>query len=167
MIKQISTTVLISILVSLVVFAVFNTKTVDFSGFSRQSSMNVIPVDSTDGFSVGTTTNSALMTYIGGGTCPLVSDSSVAATSTGTATCATSGSQVGDIVVIAGLATTTTKIAAQWAIVGTIAGSESTTVRILNLTGTAAVPSATNGLGSSTPYSIFRVTSPSSSIFLR
>lgn len=95
------------------------------------------------------------LSLIAAGTCSLVSDSSVAATSTGTGTCVTTGSQAGDVVMIS-LATTTTKIAAQWAVIGTVAGSDSTTVRLLNLTGTAAVPSATNGFGSSTQYQVFR-----------
>ena len=47
-------------------------------------------------------------------------------------------------------------MAAQWAIIGTVAGTDSATVRLLNLTGTAAVPSATNGLGSSTQYWVVR-----------
>lgn len=85
------------------------------------------------------------------GTCSLVSDTSIAATSTGTGTCAVTGAVAGDIVFVS-LATTTTKIAAQWAIVGTVATTDSVTVRLLNQTGTAAVPSATNGLGSSTQY---------------
>lgn len=89
------------------------------------------------------------------GTCSLVTTTSVAATSTGTATCATTGSLAGDQVFIS-LATTTTKIAAQWVIVGTVAGTDTTTVRLLNLTGTAGVPSATNGFGSSTPYYFVR-----------
>jgi hypothetical protein len=95
------------------------------------------------------------LTLVGSGTCSLVSNSSIAATSTGTGTCVTTGSIAGDQVVIS-LATTTTKIAAQWALVGTVATTDSTTVRLLNLTGTAAVPSATNGLGSSTQYAIYR-----------
>lgn len=85
------------------------------------------------------------------GTCSLVSDSSIAATSTGTGTCAVTGAVAGDIVMVS-LSTTTTKIAAQWQVIGTVATTDSVTVRLLNLTGTAAVPSATNGFGSSTQY---------------
>ena len=85
------------------------------------------------------------------GTCTLVSDSSIAATSTGTGTCAVTGAVAGDMVFIS-LATTTTKMAAQWALVGTVATTDSVTVRLLNQTGTAAVPSATSGFGSSTQY---------------
>lgn len=95
------------------------------------------------------------LTLVKTGTCSLVSNSSIAATSTGTGTCATTGSVAGDVVVVS-LATTTTKIAAQYAIIGTVAGTDSTTVRLLNLTGTAAVPAATNGFGSSTQYQVFR-----------
>lgn len=108
------------------------------------------------GITVGLPASSpANLALISAGTCSLVSDSSIAATSTGTGTCATTGSLAGDVVIV-GLATTTTKLAAQYAIVGTVATTDSTTVRLLNLTGGAAVPSATNGLGSSTPYAIYR-----------
>lgn len=89
------------------------------------------------------------------GTCSLVSNVEIAATSTGTGTCAATGAVAGDRVFVS-LATTTTKVAAQWVIVGTVAAADSVTVRLLNQTGTAAVPSATNGLGSSTQYWIVR-----------
>ena len=89
------------------------------------------------------------------GTCTLVADTSIAATSTGTGTCATVGSLAGDQVFIS-LATTTTKQAANFIPLGTVAGTDSTTIRLFNLTGVAAVPSATNGFGSSTQYQIFR-----------
>ncbi len=163
MIKQISILVVISILSSLLVFSLLK-EDVSFAGFSRMSSVNVIPTESTDGFSVGTTTNASLVTYVGGGTCTLVSDSSIAATSTGTGTCATTGSQAGDIVFL-GVATTTTKQTANIIPIGIIAGSNSTTVRLFNLTGAAIVPAAVNGFGSSTPYSVFRMTTTSSSLF--
>lgn len=107
------------------------------------------------GLVVGSGSNLSLVLA---GTCSLVSDSSIAATSTGTGTCATTGSKAGDVVVVS-LATTTTKMAAQYAVVGTVAGTDSTTVRLLNLTGAAAVPSATDGMGSSTQYWVFRTQS--------
>lgn len=163
-------TIGVSVLLSLLLvlgLGGFGSQSISLAGFNRTSSVNVIPVDSTDGFSVGTTTNATLITYIGSGTCTLTSNSSIAATSTGTGTCATPGSQVGDIVTVGPLATTTTNLNAQWNLIGAVAGSESTTVRLLNLTGTAAVPAATSGLGSTTPYQIFRVTSAPSSMFDR
>lgn len=89
------------------------------------------------------------------GTCNLTADTSITATTTGTATCATTGSVAGDQVFVE-LATTTTKMAAQYMVVGTVAGTDSTTVRLLNLTGVTAVPAATNGFGSTTPYWIVR-----------
>lgn len=100
-------------------------------------------------------TSSPWMSVISSGTCSLVADTSIAATSTGTATCATTGSQVGDQIFIS-LATTSTALSRQYSIIGTVAGSNSSTVRLLNLTGTAAVPSATNSFGSSTQYQILR-----------
>lgn len=110
-------------------------------------------VKTTGDLTVGSSGNA--LTLVKTGTCSLVSDSSIAATSTGTGTCATTGSLAGDVVMVS-LATTTTKIAAQYAVIGTVAGTDTTTVRLLNLTGTAAVPSATNGFGSSTQYQVFR-----------
>jgi hypothetical protein len=167
--KQTIVSVVASVILSTIValIIVSNYTPMSFAGFTRQSSLNLIPVESTDGFSIGTTTNASLITYMGGGTCSLVSDASIAATSTGSGTCATTGSQVGDIVIIGPFATTTTKIAAQYSIIGALAGSNTSSVRLLNLTGTAAVPSATNGLGSSTPYRIYRIATPSSDIFNR
>lgn len=92
------------------------------------------------------------------GTCTLTSNASIAATSTGTGTCATTGTLAGDIVVVS-LATTTTNLNAQYSLIGTVAATDSTTVRLLNLTGVAAVPAATSGFGSSTQYQVFRTVS--------
>lgn len=129
---------------------------IGFGAINREITTITNPQKFTQGFYVGTTTSAAPITSsIIHGTCSLVSDSSIAATSTGTGTCAAVGAQAGDQVFVS-LATTTTKIAAQWALVGTVAGSNTVTVRLLNLTGTAAVPSATNGFGSSTQYWIVR-----------
>lgn len=159
--------ILVSVLLSLVIGSFFfGGSGPTFSGFSRTSSVNVIPEESTDGFSVGTTTNAALIKYIGGGTCTLTADTSITATSTGTGTCATTGSQVGDIIVF-NVSTTTTKQSANIIPIGTIAGSNSSTIRLFNLTGGNIVPSAVNGFGSSSPYQIFRVTSISSEAFNR
>lgn len=94
-------------------------------------------------------------TLVLSGTCNLTSDSSIAATSTGTGSCSTPGTVAGDRVFVS-LSTTTTKLAAQYSLIGTVAGTDTTTVRLLNLTGTSAVPSATNGLGSSTQYYVYR-----------
>lgn len=108
------------------------------------------------GITIGLPTYSpANLALISAGTCSLVSDSSIAATTTGTGTCATTGSLSGDIVLVS-LSTTTTKMAAQYSVVGTVAATDSTTVRLLNLTGANAVPSATNAFGSSTQYQVFR-----------
>ena len=116
-------------------------------------STNFTQLYTANGIKIGSSGNG--VTQALHGTCTLVSDSSIAATSTGTGTCVTTGSVAGDQVFIS-LATTTTKMAAQWNILGTVAGTDTTTVRLQNNTGTAAVPSATNGLGSSTQYWIVR-----------
>ncbi len=124
---------------------------VDTGGISITGTSALAAVTATS-LSLGGATG---LTFVKSGTCSLVSDASIAATSTGTGTCATSGSLAGDRVFIE-IATTTTKVAAQYTVAGTVATTDSTTVRLINLTGGAAVPSATNGFGSSTEYSIFR-----------
>lgn len=93
------------------------------------------------------------------GTCDLTSNSSITATTTGSATCATTGSLAGDVVIVGPLATTTTKITAQYEMLGAVAGTDTTTVTLLNLTGGNATPGSLSGFGSSTPYQIFRTTS--------
>lgn len=125
-----------------------------YFGGTATTTISTAGAIATPSLQVGLTSGTAI-TQIIKGTCSLVSDASIAATSTGTGTCATVGSLAGDKVFI-NLATTTTKVAAQYAIVGAVAGTDTTTVRLLNLTGGAAVPSATDGLGSSTQYMIIR-----------
>jgi hypothetical protein len=148
-------------------FVAFGNPSENFAGL-----YNTNPTQFINGFSAGTAsqfsvnsdgevsslvvgTDGSAVTEMLKGTCSLVSDSSIAATSTGTGTCAISGLVAGDKVFVS-LATTTTKIAAQWAIIGTVAGTDSATVRLLNQTGTAAVPAATYGFGSSTQYWVVR-----------
>lgn len=123
-------------------------------GKSNQLTISNAGVIATTG-TVKIGTNGTALSLVGSGTCTLVSDASIVATTTGTATCVTTGSLAGDRVFVS-FSTTTTKIAAQYVIAGTVAGTDSTTVRLINLTGTDAVPSATNGFGSSTSYSIYR-----------
>ena len=122
------------------------------NGFAAGNAQQFL-VDGSGLLTVGAKGNA--LTLIGHGTCSLVSDASIAATSTGTGTCVTTGSLAGDQVFVS-LSTTTTKLAAQYSLVGAVAGTDTTTVRLLNLTGTAAVPSATNGFGSTTQYTIYR-----------
>lgn len=97
----------------------------------------------------------ALYTQTYSGTCTLVSDSSIAATSTGSGTCAISGLLAGDKVYI-GIATTSVEMTRNIVPIGVIAGANSATIRLLNLTGAAIVPSSINGFGSSTPYTVWR-----------
>jgi hypothetical protein len=106
-----------------------------------------------DGLRVGRGGQELKLVYAG--TCTLVSDSSIAATSTGTGTCAISGLLAGDIVDFR-VATTSTAIDRQIVPIGVIAGTNSATVRLLNLTGTAKVPGAVPSFGSSSPYKVFR-----------
>ncbi len=89
------------------------------------------------------------------GTCNIVSDSSIAATSTGSGTCAISGLLAGDHVML-DIATTSTALSRALVPMGVIAGTDSATIRLFNLTGAATTPGAIPGFGSSTPYSVFR-----------
>lgn len=90
------------------------------------------------------------------GTCTILADASVAATSTKNFDCAFTGARSGDIVVAALQASST--LASQYVIKGVTASSTADylTFSILNLTGGAAVPAATNGFGSSTQVELFR-----------
>jgi hypothetical protein len=100
-------------------------------------------------------TGSAL-SLVKSGTCVLTSNTSIAATTTGQATCATTGSKAGDIVYL-NLATTTTTLSKQFLLLpNTVATTDSTTVTIVNLTGAVGVPAAVPTLGSTTQYQIFR-----------
>lgn len=99
--------------------------------------------------------NGGELTFIKAGTCNLTSDTSIAATSTGTGTCAITGALAGDIVTVS-LATTSTNINSQFLVEGTVATTNSATVRLVNLTGVARVPASVSGFGSSTQYQIFR-----------
>lgn len=90
------------------------------------------------------------------GTCTILANASVAATSTSNFDCAFTGAVSGDKVV-ASLAASST-LASQYVIKGVSASSTSDfiTFSILNLTGGAAVPAATNGFGSSTQIILVR-----------
>ena len=100
-------------------------------------------------------TGSAL-TLVKKGTCTILANSSIAATSTANADCAFTGVLSGDVV-MAHLAASTT-LASQYVIKGYNASTTAgfVTFSILNLTGGAAVPGATVGFGSSTEVEIFR-----------
>lgn len=103
--------------------------------------------------------NGSRYSLVASGTCVLTSNSSIAATSTGQGTCATTGSLAGDIVYL-NLATTTTVLSKQFVLLpNTVAGTDTTTVTIVNLTGTSGTPAAVPTLGSTTQYQIFRTTS--------
>lgn len=123
-------------------------------GITNYDAITIVPADSGDGFVVGSSGSS--YTLIKSGTCVLTSNSSINATSTGQGTCATTGSVAGDTVLL-NLATTTTAITKQFHLLpNTVAGTDSTTVTVVNLTGAAGVPAAIPTLGSSTQYQIWR-----------
>lgn len=90
------------------------------------------------------------------GTCSILANASVSATSTKNFDCAFDGVKAGDKVFVHQVASST--LASQYVIKGYVASSTDgyITFSILNLTGGAAVPAATNGFGSSTEVSVFR-----------
>lgn len=92
------------------------------------------------------------------GTCTLLANFSIAATSTRDVDCAVTGVVEGDKVFLSLSTTTGNGIASQYSIVGTHASTTSgfVTAKLLNLTGTAATPAATANFGSSTQYYIVR-----------
>lgn len=142
-----------NILISLAILIVGFGAGYGFGGDSFQGTTNLDRLDLSEGFTLGS--GATTLTNLKSGTCTLVSDSSIAATSTGTGTCAITGVAAGDEVFIS-LATTTTNMNSQYAVVGTVATTDSVTVRLLNLTGAAAVPGSVSGLGSSTQYWVSR-----------
>lgn len=85
-------------------------------------------------------------------TCNPIANTSIAATSTGYIYCTGLTGITSSDKVFAGFATSTNAIADQWAIVGASASTTAGAVdiKIMNLTGTAAVPSAASTVASST-----------------
>lgn len=141
---------IVAILIAVIALgvAVFKDGSPQFSGLSF-AQVRSFP----DGLKVGRSGDELKLVLAG--TCSLVSDSSIAATSTGTGTCAISGLQAGDIVDFR-IATTSTAQSRNFIPIGVIAGTDSATVRLFNLTGGALVPSSISGFGSSSPYKVFR-----------
>jgi len=94
------------------------------------------------------------------GTCTLVANASIAASSTASVPCALSSGTVqsGDLVFVT-LSTTTEAVAMNYIVAGAKASTTNSAyldVKLLNLTGGAAIPAATAGFGSSTQYLIIR-----------
>lgn len=120
-----------------------------FAGTNRQ--INI----SRDGTMTIGTSGSAL-SVVAKGTCSILANASVAATSTKNFDCAFSGVRAGDIV-MAHLSASST-LASQYVVKGYVASSTDgyITFSVLNLTGAAAIPAATNGFGSSTEIVILR-----------
>lgn len=150
MTKQAIVSGIVSAIVALV--AVFSFGGGNFAGVSHLSGLNV----GADGLSVGTASTASTLSYVQKGTCTILANSSVAATSTANFDCVAAGVEDGDTVFVTQAASST--IASQYVIKGAVASSTDgyITFSILNLRGTAATPAATNGFGSSTAYLIIR-----------
>lgn len=109
------------------------------------------------GIVVGSNTFSpSNLSLVKAGTCSILANASVAATSTANFDCAFTGVRSGDVVVVTQVSSST--VASQYVIKGANASSTADfiTFSVLNLTGAAATPAATNGFGSSTQVLIFR-----------
>lgn len=96
-------------------------------------------------------TNGSRLGPIMSGTCNLTSDSSITATTTGTATCTITGLVAGDYCGVE-IATTSVALSRAFVNMGAVASADTCTVRLFNMTGGNLVPSSLNGFGSSTPY---------------
>lgn len=101
-------------------------------------------------------TEGSIYTLIKSGTCTLLANTSITATSTGNVDCAITGIKSGDLVFMRLAASTT--LASQYVMKSAQASTTNgyATVQLINLTGATAVPAATNGFGSSTAYQIYR-----------
>lgn len=90
------------------------------------------------------------------GTCFLLADFSITATTTRNVDCAITDAVAGDRIQLTLAASTT--LASQYIVKSSQASSTSgfATAQLVNLTGGNAVPSATNGFGSTTEYRLFR-----------
>lgn len=89
------------------------------------------------------------------GTCTLLANYSIAASTTANVDCLIPDAVAGDVVRLQLAASTT--LASQYMIKAAAATSTgAVTAQITNLTGATAVPAATNGFGSSTVYQLWR-----------
>lgn len=90
------------------------------------------------------------------GTCDILANASITASSTKNFDCAASGVVASDKIFVT--ASALTGVGAQYVIKGAVASSTSgwITFSLINLTGGDAVPAATVGFGSSTSYAAFR-----------
>lgn len=113
-------------------------------------------VNNTGTFTQGS--SGTAITQIIATTCTILANSSIAATSTGSADCAVTGVQAGDKVVDVTLATTTPVTNLGIQIVGANASSTAgwVTFKLLNLTGAAVTPGSQANFGSSTQVLIIR-----------
>ena len=96
------------------------------------------------------------LTLVEKGTCDLLANFSITASTTRNVDCAIADARSGDVVIL-NLAASTT-LASQYVIKSSQASSSSGygTAQLLNLTGGTAVPAATYGFGSSTQYTLLR-----------
>lgn len=150
--KTLIITLVAVIAIVLVAFVVTSTKSTPAQvAVGGTSNFDTIGVTGLYVGSSGTT-----LTGIFTGTCSILANASVAATSTSNFDCVAADAVSGDKVFVAQLASST--LASQYVIKGVRASTTSgfITFSILNLTGTSAVPAATNGFGSSTAYFIVR-----------
>lgn len=124
-------------------------------GITNYDSLTLTPTVSSEGLKVGTSSPNTINNFLVG-SCALISDVSVAASTTVPVDCAVTGVVPGDIVV-AQLATTTASGLNQvWSISGAKASTTAGFITtLLRNNGAAAVPSVI-GVGSTTSYIIIR-----------
>lgn len=169
MIKKIVYSLIGLAVLCLIAYGLFHTKTNVLGGANQCASgqtclpsmeftgansgvTNTLQIDSGT-FQLGSGSSFSL---IKSGTCSILANASVTASTTSNFDCAFTGVQSGDNVQAQLSASST--LASQFVIKGVTASTTSgwITFSLLNLTGTSAVPAATNGFGSSTAVVIFR-----------
>lgn len=149
-------TVLIIALFVVVVLVGNNQSAPKAGGITNYDAVTIRPVDSGDGLKVTDGTYGSTYTLISTGTCTLLSNFSITASTTRSVDCVIPESVSGDRIILTLEASTT--MASQYVIKSSQASSTSgyASAQLINLTGQNAVPSATSGFGSSTLYQLFR-----------
>lgn len=125
-------------------------------GVSNYDTIGVTGLQVGPGCNGGGTCTGSTLSFVSKGTCFLIANTSITASTTQNVDCAYTGVVAGDTV-IASLQASSTN-ASNYIIRGVQASTTAgfITFSLLNQTGTSAVPAATNGMGSSTSVTIFR-----------
>lgn len=146
--------------VALVVIGIIAIGSYLYKGVSLGSGNEIeqFPIKFIKGLHIGNplTQNAKRLELVSEGTCTLLANFSITATTTRSVDCAVSEARSGDVVFVQ--LARSTAMAQQYVVKSANASTTSgfISVDLLNLTGASAVPSATSGFGSSTTYVLYR-----------